>query len=250
MSFGPNILTKPRIIYDTRNDANVGTSMVFSLGITQAAAVDVLIPSGVTIGASNTNGWALDFNGVPPGSLITLINIGRIQGAGGDGGESASVSGDNYSSGGGGGGAGTVGGEGGEGWGIGSTGKGADGTTSAGGAGGADILGATQRDSLVPTDGGDGGSALRTSDIKTIIVNRGTIYGGGGGGGGGGLDAGPVTYDGGDGGGPGQAGVAAGGTTFPGGAGGAAGNAVNGNDITWIEGQSSPNVEGVVTTWP
>jgi len=246
----PLFNANPTIVYDAdANDTNVGTSIA-TLGVSDAAVWDVVVQSGVTLGASSTSAWGLDFNGVPANSIINLINIGRIQGAGGDGGESVSVSGDNYSSGGGGGGAGTIVGEGGEGWGIGSTGKGADGTTDNGGAGGIDTLGPTTRDSLVATAGSAGGPALRTLNIQTVIVNRGTIYGGGGGGGGGGLDAGPITFPGGNGGDPGDAGVAGGGTTFPGGAGGAAGAAVQGNDLTWIEGQSSPNVEGAITSWP
>jgi len=269
--FHPPILNaKPTIVYDTtQSDTNLGTSIVFGLGVTDPIHVDVVVASGVILGAGSTSSYGLDFNGVPAGSVVTLIVVGRIQGAGGAGGDAAASTSSNFASGGGGGGQGSIVGAGGLGGNRPSdpTSDGSDGTTEAGGAAGvADSFVTSTRDYLVDNgftqNGEDGGDALRTLNIGTLVINYGEIWGGGGGGGAGGLSAGDLeTWDGGAGGGAGQAGANSPQETGPPaggnapiaiayGVGGAAGAAIRGNFVTIVTGGSSPNIEGAVTSWP
>lgn len=269
--FHPPILSaKPTIVYDTTQlDTNLGSSIVFDLGVTDPIQVDVIVASGVILGASSTSSWGLDFNSVPAGSVVTLIVIGRIQGAGGAGGDAAASTSQNFASGGGGGGQGSNPGAGGLGgnYPADPVSDAADGTTEAGGAAGiADTFVPAQRTYVIDNgftqNGDDGGDALRTLNIGTLVINYGEIWGGGGGGGAGGLSAGDLErWDGGAGGGAGEAGTNSPQETGPPaggnapisiayGVGGAAGAAIRGNFVTIVTGGSSPNIEGAVTSWP
>lgn len=258
------------VTYDASDlDTNLAATTVSTLGVTQAAVWDVYVLSSVILGASTTSLWGLDFNGMPAGSIVRLIVQGRIQGAGGAGGDAASSTSQNFASGGGGGGQGSSPGAAGQGGvevGGDTTSEGTAGTTEAAGVGGVWDTGPMSRDYLtddgVTQHGEDGGAALRTLNIETYIINYGEIFGGGGGGGAGGLSAGDLErWDGGDGGTAGQPGSDSEQTLGPppggnapirivSGTGGAAGEAVQGNNVTFLQGGSSPNVEGAVTTWP
>lgn len=209
--------------------------------------IKVVVTSGVIVGgtgAISTGGIpvSMTWGNLPEGSYVELLNLGRIQGKGGDGGrgQDGRPSGPtNEKGGGGGGGAGTQ---------VGSGGSasspataGSDGTSSAGGAGGSNAVGGASQS--VSGDGGeDGGVALVCGGIVTEIVNaNGEIWGGGGGGSGGGYGfVGSPTAPG-AGGGPGEDGTA--GYFAPA---GSAGAAVLGSSVTFLSGSSDPNVKGSI----
>ena len=203
-----------------------------------SATVVLYVNAGVVLSSSGPSVPALDITSFNTGSHIIVVNRGDIRGAGGAGGNSKSFDGSpagNY--GGGGGGAGIVGGIGGFGHPA-TASLGADGTEFAGGANGTQTDGRTYIGEA--TVGGTGGTALLSGDIRLTVYNEGTIWGGGGGAGGNGS-FGTITAP--TGGAPGAAGDQ-GSRQSNSAAGGAGGYAVNGTDITFVSGGSSPDVEG------
>ena len=195
---------------------------------------EVIIPSGVIIGSSNSNP-ALVVSGFAAGSQITLVNHGSIQGSGGSGGPGSTSTSHNagYPA---------------------SVGcdaisinndliiNNADGQIFGGGGGGGgggrgSSYGAGHDDFYC---GGTGGAGAGYGQSRS---NGGQYPGSRGG-----HDAG----DGGNGGDWGQAGVTGGGGFHPpqtnGGAGGAAGKAIktNGHTVTWLAGNDATHVKGAV----
>ncbi len=77
------------VISSSRNDVNLRTLLMaapYGWNGTTSVEVTVTIAPGVTIGASSVSTPAFSTDTLPPGSLVRLINRGRIQGAGGNGG--------------------------------------------------------------------------------------------------------------------------------------------------------------------
>ncbi len=225
-----------------QNNVDVHADFGSPVGV---VAVSVSVAPGVIIGSTSTSNPAMDCSGFASGSTITIINHGRIQGAGGAGGRGHDGSligmiATLERGGGGGGGAGSNPGAGGV-----ATApavSGTAGTTEAGGGGGASSIEVFTLYTL-GSIGAAGGIALTTGALATTIDNGdGEIWGGGGGGGGGVNDSllpliEPATA----GGGPGQPGVA---HSEWGSA--AAGNAVSGSAVVFTSGGSSPQREGAV----
>lgn len=215
--------------YNLRNEVDL---LGYSGGTTPAI-VTVTINSGVTIGSTSTSTFAFDTGSFPSGSIINLINNGRIQGKGGNGGSGLSGNG----------------GSGGDAlqllvatnitnnndiWAGGGGGGGGDPETSnqsgtvyfAGGGGGGGGAGTNAG------SGGNGGDNVSADIIdEGTDGNNGTATSGGSGG-----DGGSTTFstgtDGGNGGGPGQNG---GNGLSGGGNGGSAGDYIVGNSFaTWL----------------
>ena len=232
--------------------------------------IEIYIKSGVIVGSTALDIPtvdhlpSLDITGLGSETRFLIVNEGRIAGAGGNGGDGARAGEGDEFSGAGGGGAGALFGEGGLGV-AGRTGAdGDDGDANNGGLGGSPVKSATGDSNAPGQEGLKGGDAvLAEKDAYLTIVNgSGEIWGGGGGGGAGATwgDFLPEANDagsGGKGGDPGEAGDP--GEDKPGGAfywppgyapkaGGAAGNAIGGKPtITWVSGETSPNVKGSVT---
>ncbi len=176
-----------------------------------SVSVQLTIEEGAVISSATASGGsaALVIDGFEEGSVLRIVNHGRIVAKGGNGG--AGGSGKVFSrvvqGGGGGGGAGTSPGSGGA---IGGTGAtaGTSGASESGGTGGESFFGGSNGD-FASTAGEGGGNAIYTN-CPVTIHNYGEIWGGGGGGAGGnptGFDAdGENQGTGGDGGGPGQPG--------------------------------------------
>lgn len=216
-----------------------------------ATTVLAVVRPGVTVGSTATDIPALDCSEFPAGTLVVLVNQGRIQGCGGEGGKGdlwGTGGGTQYWGGGGGGGAGTAPGTGGITDPAQPSASGASGDSTSGGTGANSL--ALSTGSAVFSDnepGEDGGDAISHGAVDIAINNiAGEIWGGGGGGGGSqasGLD----TAVGGDGGDPGRAGDGSTQVGNPVSPGGAAGYAVRGTGtVTFNGGGVSPNVEGTV----
>ena len=205
----------------------------------------IWIDSGVVIGGRP----ALDVTGLTAGSRVIIMNEGRIQGQGGDGGQGdrGQESGGTFSlrGGGGGGGVGTPFGLKGLGRVVGGGANGDDGTdggtelTTEGIGGANEYVGEDPRSFISGDPPLDGGDAIASDAIKISINNiNGQIWGGGGGGDGGRRPPGGPNEDGWDGGDAAE--------DAPGTVSGSAGYAIRGSDVTFINGGSSPNVEGTV----
>lgn len=245
------------IVYASSDqDVNVYTDLGSPTG---KQLVLVRIDSGVTLSSSDAAIPAMTFEGFSDDSAVILWNEGEVRGAGGLGGTNAlrvqnSIG---YWSGAGGGGAGTVVGPGGATEFPGAIrGLGSDGTASAGGSAGTNgDTGGSYGGQRGNTDGEAGGTAVYSGDVDLTIFNAsGSIFGGGGGGGAGGLRQ-AAGSPGGDGGGLGEAGddgimPGSGGSVVfvqtSGGAGGYAVKRTASGSITFVDGGSSPNVEGTV----
>ncbi len=196
---------------------------------------NVLIRTGVIIGSSDTAIAAMFFDGFAAGSVFHIFNDGRIAGRGGDGGDGEIGVGNFYGGGGGGGGGKDVG--------VGGAATapgtaGVNGTATAGGVGGTSDVGAPGPE-IQRTAPGDGGPAISHGAFELTITNgSGEIWGGGGGGAAGGFVFLPL--DGEDGSAPGDSSSFTS-TYFA----GFSGKAVAGTgDITWVSGESGPNVKG------
>ena len=188
----------------------------------------------------------LGLRGFHEDTVFYLINEGRIVGRAGDGGVGASNNGFSASV------AGTShGGGGGGGAGAHSAGgtaespatNGTAGTESAVGTGGANGTGGVVQWVWVG-NGGDAGNAIAVGDFPIEITNgSGEIWGGGGGGHGGDIQRlGLVASDGGL---PGVNGDVDGVVFLPAAA-GQAGKAIDGTNVTFVDGGSDPNVKGDV----
>lgn len=264
--FTPTSVVNLVISANTQN-YNIFTAAGSPAGV---ATVTVTINSGVIVGSSGTSAAALvTGSGWASGSTISIVNNGKIIGAGGAGGTSTGGSGSpgglggpainltypvtitNGSGniygggGGGGGGGGFVASDGAfQSWCVGG-GGGGGGAGSVGGAlGSATIGGGCTVENHAGTNGGAGsttGGSGGAGYDDCALYSNGVSGSGGAGGGygasgtGGGCSSAyceayiPIAF-------------------YCGGAGGAAGNAItkNGNAITWISGSSSPNVLGAV----
>ncbi len=201
----------------------------------------------VVIGSSAPAIPALDLTGgFHEDTVFVLTNEGSIVGKAGDGGVgasnngfSASVAGTSHGGGGGGGaGANSVGG-------AGETPAtdGTAGTQSDVGVGGDNGTGGVNQWVWIGS-GGDAGDAIHAGDFPISITNgSGEIWGGGGGGHGGDIQRiGLVASDGGL---PGEDGDVDGVIFLPAAA-GQKGMAINGTAVTFVDGDSDPNVKGEV----
>ena len=221
----PLNITTPTYNYDIFN--NRGGSYVAGI-----SDITVTVPSGVTVGATATDGYAMLVpNSFNPADTITIVNSGVIQGMGGNGGASQ------FAAQPGGGNAGLVGG--GALWVNRPTVIQNIGTIAGGGGGGGSGAGWTPHKGPNGWGGGGGGGAgfnAGQGGGGEYAGSPGTS-GGGGAGGTGSHYAGPV-HVGGAGGGQGQAGqtgqATGGHNPRPGGAGGPAGFYVTGGwNVTW-----------------
>lgn len=224
---------------------------------TSPVNVTLTIPAGVIVSSNSTSTPALDTGPLPSESTVTIINNGRIVGAGGGGGKGGCQTSDCYI----------------------PAGSGVINYSGENGQPGGTAIYTQANITIDNTNGyifggGGGGGGGVYSGFPTL--NQG---GGGGGGAGeisgtggqpgygpnaasagasgtstaGGAGGSSSTYPGGSGGGPGESGSnGSGGPTgvgpFPGGSGGAPGKAVNlnGNTITWLGGNDATRVKGAV----
>lgn len=208
----------------------------------------LLIAAGVVVSGSNSTSPPIEARGLHESSVGIWSNLGKIHAAGGNGADGAPGTGIG-GGGGGGGGAGNVPGSGGSGDPDGT--NGADGTSGDppgnGGAGGT-----TQFfTNLLVFPGTDGGDAVRLSHSVTISNGSGEIWGGGGGGAPGWFAAGRGGRDGGDGGDTATAGslgtlLNPGDFTQTPGDAGFAIRLFGSGAVTWVDGDSDPNVKGTV----
>lgn len=226
----------------SQNDYNLRTDLINSYGWDGNSAISVrlFINSGVTIGSTSTSTAAFSTGTFPNGSIIQIINKGRIQGKGGTGGTGASSCCSGYQCALNNAGAGgnalqlshnvLIFNTSGEIWGGGGGGG--------GGGSGADYYGYS-----AGGGGGGGGAGSQVGSGGTVITGGGGTDGNVGTAGtatAGGAGGTPVSYGsqtgaaGGAGGGPGLAGASGGAGNCPSGArpGGAAGKAINLNGYT------------------
>lgn len=246
------------------NDTNWSALAEIGYTPTIPLVVNVTVNAGILVRATVTTTPAMDFSGLPSGTVINLVNNGNIQGRGGNGGTGGNVtSGSNGAAGGnaikapGSGRTFNVTNASGSIWGGGGGGGGgaacalwnnvdlAYDSTGGGGGGGGGAGG-----------GGGGGAGSGTEGSGSVGTAGTTGAGGGEGSGGAGFHA--QSGDGGDGGDWGTTasggengsrhGGGPGGTQGTGGSGGAGGKAVdlNSGSINWISGSGSPNVKGAV----
>lgn len=153
--------------------------------------IKIVVTSGVIVGGTgamvgaSTGGIpvSMTWGNLPEGSYVELLNLGRIQGKGGDGGD-GDETGSGFSGGGGGGGVGTVSGSGGLAASNGTGTNGSDGGSELGTAGAAGVNGTGGISSGNISNAGDlGNTAIWTGSIETVIYNAsGEIWAGGSGG--------------------------------------------------------------------
>ena len=252
----PMLLNSARPIALTISSLTADYNLFTAAGSpTTAVDITLTIASGIKVYSTSTANPAINYGALPASSSVKIVNTGYIMGMGGNGSPtSVAVVGGNggpalslgvntvidntsgYIGGGGGGGGGATGlggGGGGAGAGVGgtgtATGTGGNGTASGGGGGSDNVSyagGGGNGSRVLPGTGGAGFAAAISGGNGGAGSAVGASAAGGGGGGGWGAAGG------------------SGGTT----AGGAGGKAValNGYSVTWLGGNNSTQVLGVV----